>query len=286
MQQFKKSDRSYIMPVKKCRISGLALVAMAWSVTSQAKPPEGQVVAVVNGEEVTMQDVDGQLPSLPGGADRKAARAAALQQIVGRKLMAQEARQLGLDRDASFLAQKRRVEEELLLATFAKQQMEKVPVPDAAAITKFMADNPHMFANRRIYKLAQIQFDVPADPASLKSLEGTHSLDAAAQALTKLGVKFERGTSTLDSAKVSAQLLTQVLALPKNEPFIIASPQPGKGLINVITGSEPVSVAQAEQRDIAMKALRNQALAKVGEQRLAEAKGRAKIEYQAGFEPR
>lgn len=280
------SDGSYKVPVKKFRISGLALVALAWSSAVQAKPPEGAVVAVVNGEEVTLQDVDAQLPSLPAGADRKSARIGTLQQIIGRKLMAQEARQLGLDRDAAFLAQKRRLEEELLVSTFAKQQMANVPNPDAATITRFMADNPHMFASRRIYKLDQIQFDIPADTTYLKNLQAAHTLDAAGQALTRMGVKFERGAGTMDSAKISAQMLSQVLALPKGEPFIVASPQPGKGLINVITGSEPVIVPPAEQRNIAANALRNQALAKIGEQRLAETRARAKIEYQPGFEPR
>jgi peptidyl-prolyl cis-trans isomerase C len=272
--------------IKIWRISPAALAMALWS-TGQAATPQGQVAAVVNGEEILLQDVDAQLAdmNLPATADRKAARIALIQQIVNRKIMAQEARKLGFDRDPGFIAQRRRAEEELLLSTFARRKLEGVPVPDGAAITRFMTENPHMFAQRKTYRIDQIQFDMPADPATLKSLQSAHSLDEVARALTGMGLKFQRGSGTMDSARIPARQLEQILRLPKGEPFILPGSQTGKGLANVITGSEPLSVSQAEQRDMAAKAIRNQALAKIGEQQLNDARARAQIEYQSGFQP-
>jgi peptidyl-prolyl cis-trans isomerase C len=274
------------MTVKIWRIPAVAL-ATAFCTTGQAAAPQGQVVAVVNGEEILLQDVDAQLAdmNLPATADRKAARIALIQQVVNRKIMAQEARKLGFDRDPGFIAQRRRAEEELLLSTFARRKMEAVPAPDGAAIARFMTENPHMFAQRKIYRIDQIQFDMPADPATLKSLQSAHSLDEVARALTGMGLKFQRGNGTMDSARIPARQLEQILRLPKGEPFVLPGSQPGKGLANVITGSEPLSVSQAEQRDIAAKAIRNQALAKIGEQQLNDAKAKAQIEYQPGYQP-
>jgi peptidyl-prolyl cis-trans isomerase C len=258
----------------------------SWS-NCQAATPQGQVVAAVNGEEILLQDVDAQLAdmNLPATADRKAARIALIQQIVNRKIMAQEARKLGFDRDPGFIAQRRRAEEELLLSTFARRKLEDVPAPDGTAITQFMTENLHMFAQRKTYRIDQIQFDMPADPATLKSLQSTHSLDEVARALTGMGLKFQRGSGTMDSARIPARQLEQILRLPKGEPFILPGSQAGKGLANVITGSEPLSAPQAEQRDMAAKAIRNQALAKIGEQQLNDARARAQIEYQPGFQP-
>jgi peptidyl-prolyl cis-trans isomerase C len=272
--------------IKIWRISAAALAMALWS-TGQAATPQGQVAAVVNGEEILLQDVDAQLAdmNLPATADRKAARIALIQQIVNRKIMAQEARKLGFDRDPGFIAQRRRAEEELLLSTFARRKLEGVPVPDGAAITRFMTENPHMFAQRKTYRIDQIQFDMPADPATLQSLQSAHSLDEVARALTGMGLKFQRGSGTMDSARIPARQLEQILRLPKGEPFILPGSQTGKGLANVITGSEPLSVSQAEQRDMAAKAIRNQALAKIGEQQLNDARARAQIEYQPGFQP-
>jgi peptidyl-prolyl cis-trans isomerase C len=268
------------------RISAAALAMASWS-NCQAATPQGQVVAAVNGEEILLQDVDAQLAdmNLPATADRKAARIALIQQIVNRKIMAQEARKLGFDRDPGFIAQRRRAEEELLLSTFARRKLEDVPAPDGTAITQFMTENPHMFAQRKTYRIDQIQFDMPADPATLKSLQSTHSLDEVARALTGMGLKFQRGSGTMDSARIPARQLEQILRLPKGEPFILPGSQAGKGLANVITGSEPLSAPQAEQRDMAAKAIRNQALAKIGEQQLNDARARAQIEYQPGFQP-
>lgn len=276
------------MTDRKWRVSAAAVAILSCSLACQTETAAAQVVATVNGAEVTLQDVDAQsgAVNLPANADAKGARAAVLQQIIARKIMAQEARKQGLDRDPDFVAQQRRAEEELLVATYAKRQMDRVPVPEAAAVTRFMAGNPHMFASRKLYRLNQIQFDMPADPSSLKPLENAHSLDAAAQVLNRMGLKFQRGSGTLDSARIPAQMLEKILPLPKGEPFVVPSPQPGKGLINVITGSEAVPVSPAEQRDMAIKAMRNQALVKIGEQHMADAKARAKIDYRPGYEPR
>jgi len=272
--------------MNKWRNSAIAIMAVTWSLACSAKTPEGPVVALVNGEEITLQDVDAQLAemNLPANADRKAARVAVVQQLIKRRLMAQEAKKQGLEADPLLLAQQRRANEELLVSAYAKQVLAKMPVPDAAAVSKFMADNPHMFARRMVYKLDQIQFETPANPASLKPLEGAHDMPAIAKVLTGMGVKFQRGTGVMDSARIPPQMLQKILALKKGEPFIVSSPQPDKGLVNVVTSSEAVTVPVAEQRAMAVQAIRNQALAKTGEQQLHEAKAKAKIDYQPGYE--
>src|ERR1043166_1152046 len=65
-----------------------------------AKKAEGQVAAVVNGEEITLQEVNAELGdgNVPEGAAGAAARQTALQRIVQRRLLAQTARDEGLDK--------------------------------------------------------------------------------------------------------------------------------------------------------------------------------------------
>ncbi|HTH29201.1 MAG TPA: EpsD family peptidyl-prolyl cis-trans isomerase [Sphingobium sp.] len=268
-------------------ITATALIAISWMMTGCEKTPTGQVVAVVNGEEITLQELNSELAELnvPENADKKEARRAVLQQIVSRRLLAQQAKQDGVDRDPNYVSAERRMKEQLLVSMYAKKAMDTVSVPDTAAINKFMAQNPTLFKQRTLYKLDQIQFDMPANPASLKALESAHTMEEVATTLANMGIKFTRGSGSFDSGRIPQQMLKQILALKPGEPFVVPAGEPGKGLVNVITGSSPIAMPDEQARAMAAQAYRNQALAKLGEQRLKEAKAKAKIEYQPGYEP-
>lgn len=268
-------------------ITATALIAISWMMVGCEKKPTGQVVAVVNGEEITLQELNSELAELkvPENADKKEARRAVLQQIVSRRLLSQQAKQDGVDRDPNYISAERRMKEQLLVSMYAKKAMDTVSVPDTAAINKFMAQNPTLFKQRTLYKLDQIQFDMPANPASLKALESAHTMDEVATTLANMGVKFTRGSGSFDSGRIPQPMLKQILALKPGEPFVVPAGEPGKGLVNVITGSTPIAVPDEQARAMAAQAYRNQALAKLGEQRLKEAKAKAKIEYQPGYEP-
>ena len=78
-------------------------------------------------------------------------------------------------------------------------------------------------------------------------------------------------------------MLKTILSLPPGEPFIV--PAGGKVIANVVTGVDPIVVPQDQARQMAVQAIRNEKLAKIGESRLKEARAKAKIEYQPGYSP-
>src|SRR3978361_1170827 len=81
-----------------------------------SKKPGGQVVAVVNGEEITQQELNVELQNahIPQGVDQKKVMPALLQRVVDRKLINQLAKNDGLDKTPAYLAQVRVTEENLL----------------------------------------------------------------------------------------------------------------------------------------------------------------------------
>ena len=80
------------------------------------KEATGQVAAVVNGEEITLQEINAELAQLqvPEGVDRAQVQQAALQRIVDRRLLAQAAKEDGLDATPEFLVRHRQLEDALL----------------------------------------------------------------------------------------------------------------------------------------------------------------------------
>jgi EpsD family peptidyl-prolyl cis-trans isomerase len=248
--------------------------------------PEGQVAATVNGDEVTLQELNTELQAsnVPDGVDKKIAQREALQHIIDRKLLLEAARDKKIDKSPEFLAQKQRADEILLAQAYAKQQLSAVPVPTDADITKFMSDNPSAFANREALQLDQIRFRPTADYMKiLNATRADHSLDAVAQRLTSMGVKFERGKAGLDTGQVPPAIMKQINALPPGEPFGL--PSNGLITINAIIGRQPISTDAAQARQGAVNAWRQQQFTKLIGDQLKSLRDSAKINYQNGFAP-
>lgn len=249
------------------------------------KEATGQVAAVVNGEEITLQELNAELESasIPEGADQKAMQQAALQRVIDRRLLAQEAREDGIDKSPEFLARRRQVEEALLVQMLARGVERGSEVPDEKAIDQYIEANPALFGNRTIYALDRIQFAIPSNPEQLRQLESAHSMDAVAAKLEELNIDFSRGPGQMDSAQVGQELLGRILALPDGEPFIL--PEGGAVTVAVITGETKQPNSGDQARPLAVQAMRNKSLSDSLQQRLKSAKAEAEIEYQSGFAP-
>lgn len=264
-------------------LAGTAAVAL--TLAACGKEATGQVAAVVNGEEISLQELNmeiGGMP-LPEGANKDKVRQQILQRIVDRRLLAGAAREEGIDRDPEFLMRKRQLEEALLIQLYGKKTGNSLRLPDDAAVTKYIAENPQAFANRTIYTLDQVQFNVPPKADTLKALESLHSLGAVIAFLEQNKIPFSRQTNKIDSAQVPPEMLKQILALPPGEPFFV--PAAGAVAVSVVVGSQPVTVPSENTRPMATQALRNQELGKILDARLKEAKKKADIKYQTGFAP-
>jgi EpsD family peptidyl-prolyl cis-trans isomerase len=266
-------------------VSLIALTSLSLALAGCQKKAEGQVVAVVNGEEITLNELNGEIAdlNLPAAADKTKVRAQVLEQMVNRRLLAQSAKDAGLDRDPTYINQERRLKEQLLVQMYGKKAFDTVAVPDATKVDQYIATHPNLFAGRVRYRLDQILFDQPADTKSLQPLAGLHTMNDIAGWLNQKGIKFQRGGGAMDSATVPPETMARIRALPTGEPFIV--PQSGKIVVSVITGSEPVVLTPEQARPLATQVMRQEELTKIGQDRLKEAKTKAKVEYQSGYEP-
>jgi peptidyl-prolyl cis-trans isomerase C len=269
--------------MKRSAVIAVALGSLL--VASCGKEATGQVAAVVNGEEITLQEINAELGStpVPDGVDKKVVQQAALQRIVERRLLAQAAREDGIDKTPDYLLRERQLRDALLVQLMGQRAERALKVPDQQEIDKFIADNPLMFAERKVLTIDRIQFALPESVDQLKALENDHSMDAVAARLQQMGIQFRRDRPLVDAASLGQQRMAQIRALPPGEPFVI--PENGVVTVGVITGerSEPVATEQA--RPLAVQALRKQKLTETVQQRLKQSRETAKIEYQDGFAP-
>lgn len=267
------------------RIISFTCALAALSLTACDKEATGQVAAVVNGEEITLQEINAELGStpIPEGIDKKVVQQAALQRIVERRLLAQAARDDELDKTPDYLLRERQLRDALLVQLMGQRAERALKVPGQQEIDKFIAENPVMFGERKILAVDRIQFAMPKNLDQLKSLEDDHSMEAVAGRLKQMGIEFNRDATQIDSAALGQQRLQQIRALPAGEPFVI--PENGIVTVGVVTGERAEPVPAANARPLAVQALRNKQLSETIQQRLKQSRTNAEIAYQPGFAP-
>jgi EpsD family peptidyl-prolyl cis-trans isomerase len=265
------------------RIVFVALVAVLLS--SCQKKAEGQTVAVVNNEEITASELNDELArqNLSGSAATPEGRNRALQQLISRRLLAQQAKSDGLDQSPEFLKQQRRMTEDLLINMLVSRQVNTAQVPSAEEIKRFEASRPEIFTNREIWTLDQVVYPLPKDKAVSAKLVASKSLNDVIQALNAANIQFTRSQKQIDSAVFPHEIYQQIVNLKPGEPFI--APGPDKAAASVIIAKQPNPLPDDKARQLALAGLRREQIDKFVDQRVKSLKSSAKIQYQPGFGP-
>lgn len=245
----------------------------------------GQVVAVVDGQEVTQQELNAELggAAIPPNADKKIVMQQLLQRVIDRKLLVGKAKEQGLDKSPAYLAQVQRAQDSVLIDQLASKVAKGLPAPDAQAAGQFMANNPSLFAGRKRYQLDQLIFQAANDPALQSKLKPAKTMADVEAVLKSSGIAYQAGKTQIDTATLPPPIAARIAALPPGEPFLI--PQGGQVIVNVIRSSEAVPVSPQQAQPAAMELLRRQAVEQAVRKQVDDARKTAKITYEAGFAP-
>jgi peptidyl-prolyl cis-trans isomerase C len=251
---------------------------------------KGQVVATVDGKDVTIHELNAelqgaQLPQNINPEQRKQVEQAALQQVVNRRILADIARERGLDKTPMYLLQERRAEDQLLVQMLQRQMSSAVKQPTQDEIATFIAQNPDLFAERKIFTVDQIQFEAPRDPTILKKYEPFTTMDQVAEQLKQDGLQARRAPATLDVATANPQLVQQVLKMKREEIFIIPA---GRVMVaNKITDTKVQPLSGREAQQLAAGMIQQRKFADLLKRDLEPKvkKAESEVKYQAGFSP-
>ncbi len=262
------------------RVSGVLALAL---LAACDKKPEGQVVAVVNGDEITMQELNTELGNVeqPEGAALDEMRNNALDNLVNRRLLAAVAREEKVDGSPEYVMRRRQLEEALLVQMLAQKTARELKQPTTAEVDKFTADNPQMFADRMILAVDQLRFQTPERSDYIAALEPAKTMAEVVTALNRLGIRFERGNVQVDTASMPLDMYRQVMSIGSAEPFVL----PGPAMVSVsqVVSSRPAPVPADQVRTVATNMMQQLNVAKQLDERIKAAKAEAGIAYQSGF---
>jgi EpsD family peptidyl-prolyl cis-trans isomerase len=248
--------------------------------------PKGQVVATVNGEEITTIELGRELGgfSSKDPAVMKAAQHQALQQIIMRDLLTQKAKEQKLDKTPEYTLQVRRGEETLLAQLYQRKLAAAAAAPTRDDASTFVATHPTMFAQHRILIVDQVVARPggkikPDQFKALKTLEEVKALfDAQA-------VPYRENVATVDTLSTDPRMIDQIDKLPPGEVFIV--PQQGSLMFNRLAQVKSLPIRGDIAINYAQGVLRNQkAQDLVRTQMIALRAGAEKsIVYNAAYKP-
>ena len=265
-------------------VAGLATTLLAAG-CGKSGAPEGQVVARVNGDEITQTELNAELTTANVPPDQRAkAGPAALQRVVERKLLVQAAKKAGVDKDPDYVLLRQRSDELLLAQRYLQRQSQTAQQPPSSdQVEEYLRSHPAVSDQRQILTLDQVRFPAPTDAAQAQAFQGARTMDDLLRVLNARGVRFQRDTVKADTATLPASLLASVNKLQPGEPLVIVG---GPVLTAaVVTDRQPAPAGGPPATEIAKRLMVQERVTNRLKQEDASLRQGAKIDYAKGMAP-
>lgn len=258
----------------------LALIAaLGLSACGGKDKKSGQALASVNGDEITVSQLNEELQRANvSPAQQEMASKQLLESLVDRQLLLSEAGKEKLDRDPKVVQAIERAKAQIIAQAYMQKHMAVPAKPTAEEIGAYYASHPTFFAQRKQLELRQLVIASSDFNDEMKAAaDGAKSLEDVAGWMETHKVKFNRLQSSRSSGDLPPELSSRLLSMPKGQLFIIKEGERTL-LMNIAdTRDTPVSLEQsAAQIEQVIMAQRSKENANAEVKRLRAA---AKIEY-------
>ena len=279
------------VPLLLAAVASLSLTACG----KDAKAPEGQVVATIDGKDVTIHEVNAEIAGMgtqARGAPRKLVESVALARVIERKMLSNEARARKLDQSPQFVLAKTRNDENLLVQALQGEVAGKVVATPREAAQKFISDNTVMFGERRIMTLDQVQFLRTPAFAGLP-LKEAKSMQEVEKILIENNIEYRRAPQQIDTLVLDPRLSKEFIKLakgPNGEPFMYTDQPQGAPApvvyVNVVSEMKTEPFIGEKAITYAQQVLQRQEIGKrlQGELTKLREANKAKIVYGKGYD--
>jgi len=234
------SGRTWILAVLLAPALLAAGCERARPIASEA--PAGKLAARVNGVEISLQQAAGGAPAGSAGQ--------ALEKVIDRELLVQKALAARLDRDPHVMRELDAARRQVLAQAWLERAAAAAVKSTPDEVSAFYAENPSLFAQRRIYRLRELAVGVPAERIDMVRSEAAtaRDLDELAGWLKWRGFKTSAPTFMSGPAEqLPLSWLPQLARMREGEMAVIPSAQGGAAVIQLMAAQD----APLAERDAA-----------------------------------
>ena len=245
----------------------------------------GQVVAKVNGDELTVHQLNFMLSQLGNvnEAQAKDAGKQLLDSMVDQQLFMHKAVEDKLDRDPQVALALEASRRQILSSAYLERKVFTDAKPQANEVHAYYVAHPELFAQRRVYRFGELSFEAKPDTMNgIKAqLEAHKSLPDVGRWLREQNIPFKADDVVKPAEQVPTQLLAKIKDLKPGQ--IIVLPAGANAVILQLMAAQEQAVAEDQAKPSIEAALSNQKRMQLAEAEVKQLRGASKIEYLGPF---
>lgn len=240
-----------------------------------------QAAAKVNGDEISVPQLNHELAKLGKLSPEQSKKAAnqLLKSMVDQQLLVQKAIADKVEGDPQVAQALESSRRQILVQAYIQKLVAAQAKPGDAEISDYYAKHPELFAERRVYRLQEINIQVtPANVDAIKDrLAKSKNLNDFIQWLKAENTPTRIGQSTKTAEQLPLELVSRLHQMKNGQAMTLAGPHSLN--ILVIADSQTQPYTQEQAKPMIERFIANTKKREMAEAELKKLKEKAKIEY-------
>ncbi len=200
----------------------LLVTATSLAACGNKEKKSGQALARVNGEEITVLQINDELSRAEVPANQQqAATKQLLASLIDRQLITEEAMRNKIHRAPEVIQAIERAKANIIEQAYLESITSKIAKPSVAEINNYFQAHPEYFAERKQFDMQQVAIATRDINEELKSIvSSAKSLDVVVAWLNKHHVRYARNQLSRNSTDLPEQMVAKLKDMPKGQLFI------------------------------------------------------------------
>jgi peptidyl-prolyl cis-trans isomerase C len=265
------------------RAAGMLLLLSTLTACNNREKANGKVLVEVNGDAITARELDAEMWSVAdktGPAQRPAVRAQALEALIDRQVLLDEALRNKIDRDPKVIQMVDRLKTQTIVQAYLESKAANRTTVPKAEIDAYFHAHPELFDHRKVFDVTQLTVAAKDFGAPLKEMMDTAvSLGEVARWLREHRIDYVKTQRSYTSADLPPEMARKLQKLERRSLFVMQDTHRGEDELCVLTDlrdspvTEEAAAAQIE-RLLLNKKMQNAAAAEI-----ARLRASAKLVY-------
>lgn len=257
----------------------VAMIAMIAGCGGSGASQTSQSLVRVNGDEITVHQLNAQLQDANITPDQSAqAGRDLLKLLVDRQILVQEAIKTNVERQPGVMQALENARARILAQAYLEEKLARLPRPTASEVEAYRNAHPELFAARTLYVMDQLLFDPVSDQAALNALsENASALEQVEDWLEARKVAYTRTRTTYRPEAMAPELLAKVQAMKPGEMIFLNGN--GRTVVGLMAERIAQPMPEKASRPLIERMIAQQKQTQAVEAEVARLRKLASIEY-------
>lgn len=257
----------------------LIFAAVSLSACGDKEKKIGQALVSVNGEEITVHQLNEELQRSGVQANQQeAASKKLLEALIDRQLLESEAIRDKTDRDPKVMQAIERAKSQIIAQAYLQKRLTNMDKPSQAEVDEYFQTHPELFSQRKQFDMAQLIIATKDWNDELKAvMDSPKSIEEVASWLDAQKVQYVRNQISRSTTDMPRELSIKLLAMEKNQLFVVKEGERTTLVALIDTKDSPVAATIAAPQ--IQQYLFNKKNKEAADAEIARLRAAAKIEY-------